>query len=199
MRVCFEFSGFLSGLSVTGSWTSIPFWSSGVTTMKMMRRTRHTSTRGVTLMSLWSLSRLLAPPMPMRSSSCGSLRGLGGRAAALDEVVDQLRGAVGHLDLEPLDLVHEDIEEPDGRDRDEQAERGRDERLRDARGDRRDTARTAHRHSPEGVDDADDRSEQPDEGSGRADRGEAGQPLLHVGGGNAVSYTHLRAHETPEH
>src|SRR5262245_37993729 len=169
MSVCFEFSGFLSGLSVTGSWTSTPFWSSGVTTMKMMRRTRHTSTRGVTLMSLWSLSRPLAPPMPMGNSSCGSLRGLGSRAAALDEVVDQLRGAVGHLDLEPLDLVHEDVEEPDRRNRDEEAERRRDERLRDARRHRRDTARTGQRHSAEGVDDADDRSEEPDERSGRAD------------------------------
>src|ERR1035441_2210960 len=48
-------SGFLSGRSVCGSVTGLPFWSIGVTTMKMMRRTRHTSTSGVTLMSLFML------------------------------------------------------------------------------------------------------------------------------------------------
>src|SRR5438045_2020632 len=94
---CLLFSGFLSGLSALGIWTSTPFWSSGVTTMKMMRRTRQTSTSGVTLISLCSLSRFEPPPMAMEMLLCGE-RDAG--AAPLDEVVDELVGRVGHLDLE---------------------------------------------------------------------------------------------------
>src|SRR4029079_11629414 len=81
------------------------------------------------------------------------------RSAPLDEVVDELRGGVGHLDLEALDLVREDVEKPHGRDGHEGAERGGDERLGDTRGHRRDAVRPGHRHSAERVDDADDGSE----------------------------------------
>ena len=49
---CFWFSGIFSGWLVSGSATSIPFCSIGVTTMKMMSSTRQTSTSGVTLISL---------------------------------------------------------------------------------------------------------------------------------------------------
>src|SRR5205814_5282675 len=160
MSFCFSFSGFFPGLSVVGSWIGIPFWRSGVTTMKMMRSTRQTSTSGVTLMSLWSLSRLLPPPIDMVFSPRRLGRfhpDLDARAAPLDEVVEQGRGRVGHLDLEALDLVHEDVEEPDRRDRDEEAERRRDERLGDTRGYGRDAARAGQGHALERVDDADDR------------------------------------------
>jgi hypothetical protein len=102
-------------------------------------------------------------------------------AAPLDEVVEQLRGRVGHLDLEALDLVHEDVEKPDRRDRDEETEGRRDEGLRDPAGDRADSGRARCGHASECVDDPDDRSKEADEGSGRADRRETGKALFHVG------------------
>src|SRR4030095_16106248 len=135
MSFCFEFSGFLSGLSACGIWTLTPFWSRGVTTMKMIRSTRHTSTRGVTLMSLCSLSRPPPPPMPMKRLLRGELSA---RAAPFDEVVDQFVRGIRHLDLETLDVVHEDVEHPHRRDGDEEPERRRDERLGDSGRDRRD-------------------------------------------------------------
>src|SRR5216684_2837102 len=144
----------------------MPLFNSGVTTMKMMRSTRQTSTSGVTLMSLWSLSR---PPPPPIAIGLRPPKRLGGAnsccAAPLDEVVEQLRGRVGHLDLEALDLVHEDVEKPDRRDRDEETEGRRDEGLRDPAGDRADSGRARRGHAPECVDDPDDRSKEADEGS----------------------------------
>src|SRR5262252_3999092 len=169
MSFCLGPSGFLSGLSAWGIWTLTPLWRRGVTTMKMIRSTRQTSTSGVTLMSLCSLSRPPPPPIPMEKLLLGELSA---RAAPFDEVVDQFVRRVRHLDLEPLDVVHEDVEHPHRRDGHEEPERRRDEGLRDAGRDRRDTARTGQRHAAERVDDADDRSEETDEGSGRADRRE---------------------------
>src|SRR6266498_169172 len=153
--------------------------------MKMMRSTRQTSTRGVTLMSLWSLSRLLTPPIDMVwSSSAPSLGSpdadLDAGPAPLDEVVEKGRSRVGHLDLEALDLVHEDVEEPHRRDRDEEPQGRRDQGLGDACRNGRDAARAGQRHAAEGVDDADDRPEEADEGGGRPDRGEPREPLLHI-------------------
>src|SRR5712691_4619024 len=164
MTFWLAFSGFLSGFSVVGRATGIPFWRRGVTTMKMIRSTRHTSTSGVTLMSLWSLSRLLPPPMPMVGRLLGGAHGrclLG--APPLDEVVEQLGSRVGHLDLETLNLVHENVEEPHGRDRYEETQRRRDQGLRDAGRNGRDAAGSAHGHPAKGVDDADDRAEEADE------------------------------------
>src|SRR5512140_2894404 len=107
-------SGFLSGRSVCGSMTGLPFCSIGVTTMKMMRRTRHTSTSGVTLMSLFMSCRPPKLSIPIAvcsfdpSHPCGkTLRGLGG--LALHEVVDELGSRVRHLHLEALDLVQEEV------------------------------------------------------------------------------------------
>src|SRR5262252_4694185 len=140
MSFCLGPSGFLSGLSAWGIWTLTPLWRRGVTTMKMINRTRQTSTSGVTLMSLCSLSRPPPPPIPM---DLLLLRGqLSAGAATLDEVVDQLVRGVRHLDLEPLDVVHEDVEHPHGRDGHEEAESRRDERLGDTGRDRRDAARS---------------------------------------------------------
>jgi len=51
--------GFSSALAICGTSTASPASSWGVTTMKMMRRTRTTSTRGVTLISFLTP---LAPP-----------------------------------------------------------------------------------------------------------------------------------------
>src|SRR5262249_32662255 len=51
---------------------------------------------------------------PLRSTGGGALS-----ATPLDEVVEKLRSGVRHLDLEPIDLVHEVVVDPDGRDGDE--------------------------------------------------------------------------------
>src|SRR5580765_135006 len=119
MSFCLGPSGFLSGLSAWGICTLTPFCRRGVTTMKMISRTRQTSTSGVTLMSLCSFPRPPAPPIAMDRLLCAQLRA---SAAALDEVVDELVRGVGHLDLEPLDVVHEDVEHPHGGDGHEEAE-----------------------------------------------------------------------------
>src|SRR6185295_42919 len=117
--------------------------------MKMISSTRHTSTRGVTLMSpftpatklgLWCLGRMLAP-LP------------------LHEEVDQLGGGVRHLQLQPLEPAGEVVEHPRRRDGDAEAEGGGDERLGDTGRHRAETARAGHGDAVEGVDDADDGAE----------------------------------------
>src|SRR5262252_6265813 len=151
MSFCLGPSGFLSGLSAWGIWTLTPLWRRGVTTMKMIRSTRQTSTSGVTLMSLCSLSRRPPPPIPMEKLLRGEL---GARAAPFDEVVDELVRGVRHLDLEPLDVVHEDVEHPHRRDGHEEAEGRRNEGFGDTGRNRRDTARPRLGHAAERVDDA---------------------------------------------
>src|SRR5438093_6548998 len=99
----------------------------GVTTMKMIRSTRTTSTRGVTLMS--DLTLPLPPPtdMPMSRPSLPCRRVL----AHLQEEVDQLGSGVRHLDLEALHPGLEVVVGHDGRYRHEQPERRLDEHLGD--------------------------------------------------------------------
>src|SRR5438552_22101 len=94
----------------------MPTCSRGVTTMKMIRRTRTTSTRGVTLMS----------PLGPRVCLAGCILGL-----RTHEEVDDFRLDRVDVDVQVLDPSVEVVEQPDGRDGDEEAERGRDERLGD--------------------------------------------------------------------
>src|SRR5436309_602901 len=95
--------------SLLGSWKtsacvsggismSNPFCSSGVTTMKMMRSTRQTSTSGVTLMSDFTSP---APPLPtcMGSHSLSAH----GDVLLLNEEVHDLRRGVVHLQDEVVD------------------------------------------------------------------------------------------------
>src|SRR5512139_2374634 len=131
-------SGFLGGSSVIGSFTAAPFWSMGVTTMKMIRSTSTTSTRGVTLMSDRTLSAL---------TLC--TRGL----VLLEEEVHELGRGVGHLDLEALEPRREIVERHDRGDGDEDPERRRDERLGDTGRHGGETARARHRDAGERVDD----------------------------------------------
>src|SRR5664280_252050 len=137
------------------------------------------------------MSELLATaPLSARGRLAGSL--LTGRSSrdlrrlALHEVIDELGGRIRHLDLEALDLVEEHVVEPHRRNGDEEAQGGRDESFRDAGRHRAEAAGPGRRHAAEGVDDADDGAEKADERRRRRDRGETA----------AVSYTHLRAHET---
>src|SRR6185295_3900347 len=169
---CFSFSGIFAGEAVSGSWTSTPFWSSGVTTMKMINSTRQTSTNGVTLMS---------PRTPTSAIGCCRLANLCiSSPLSLHEEVDQLRGGVRHLDLQALDAAGEVVEHPGGRNRDEQAERGGDQRFGDTRGNRADAARAGGGHALERVDDADDGAEQADERRGRRDRREGADAALEI-------------------
>src|SRR6185436_18522284 len=149
-----------------------PSCSIGVTTMKMIRSTRQMSTKGVTLMS--ELSPLLPSCMPMLH---------GPLSLTLQEEVDELGGAVRHLDAEELQLPLEVVEHPDCENRDREPDGRRDERLGDTGRDRPDAARSAGGHAREGVDDADDRAEQADERRRRSDGRQSSDAPFHLGGG----------------
>src|SRR5579864_4109429 len=172
MVSCLLFSGIFSGTLVSGRATSMPFCSIGVTTMKMISSTRQTSTRGVTLIWLFTswtrlgLTRRGSIPTPL-----------------LHEEIDQLGGGVRHLDLQPLQLVGEVVEDPGRRNGDEEAQGRGHQRLGDAGRHRADTARAGQRHAGERLDDADDGAEQADERGERGDRRQAADAALEVGGG----------------
>src|SRR5512143_1899140 len=176
-------------LPACGSFTSTPFWSMGVMTMKMMSRTIMMSAMGVTLMS--AIGPPFLPPTAIAMgvllvSQTGAPRDPGPSATArlgalLDEVVEELGAGVVHLHVEALDLAVEVVERPHRGDGHEEAERGGDQRLRDAGRDRGDAARAREGHARERVDDPEGRPEEADEGGGGADRGEAGEAPLQVG------------------
>src|SRR5881396_2401634 len=155
------------GFFAFGRFTVIPLCSSGVVIMKMMSSTSMMSAIGVTLMSAFTL--LL--PRPRLATELPSL---------LEEVVDQLRRGVVHLDREGLDLVGEAVDRHDGGHGHEQPERRRDESLGDPAGDGRNSRRLLGLHPLERVDDPDGRAEEADEGSDRADRRQAAQASLEV-------------------
>src|SRR5262245_28008716 len=196
----------VSGLSVVfwacGSFTATPCCNIGATSIMMMSSTSMTSTSGVTLMS--ALTPPFAPPRSIamtKSPNCGSrISDCGlivdsmnpqsaipnpqcGLGRLLDEVVDELRRRVVHLDVEVLDARRQIVVDPDGRNRDDQTDRGLDERFRNTDRNRADAGRTAGADALERVDDADDRAEQSDERRRGADRGERRNALLQVGGG----------------
>src|SRR5882672_4476709 len=99
----------------------------GVTTMKMIRSTRHTSTRGVTLMS-----DLTSPAEPLPTCMGSHPLSPHRDVLLLDEEVHQFGGGVVHLEDEVVHPAGEDVEDPDRRDGDEESEGGRDQRLGDA-------------------------------------------------------------------
>src|SRR5258707_599255 len=94
------------------------------------------------------------------------------RAAAQDEVVDELHGGVVHLDVKGFHFVGEIVVSPDGGDSHEQAEGSGDERFGDTAGNGRETSGVAASDAPKGIQDADNGAEETDERSGRADSGE---------------------------
>src|SRR5207247_2566044 len=120
-----SFPGLFSECGPVGRRTSTPDCSIGVTTMKMMRSTRQTSTSGVTLMSPL-ISSGLPPPGPNAMLGLLSCRGRGAARSyarlVLDEVVDELRRRVRHLHLEAIDLVQEVVVHPDRRNGHEESE-----------------------------------------------------------------------------
>src|SRR5438067_1355223 len=168
-----------------GTSTSRPICRIGVATMKMMSSTRTTSTRGVTLMSPLTSSGL--PPPAPNATALSPHRGCGAGVDAslvLDEVVDELRRGIGHLDGETIDFVQEVVVEPDRRNGHEQAEGGGDERFGDTGRNGAQSAGTRQRHALERVNDAGDVAEQSDKGRGRGDRRQVAEALLHFRGGH---------------
>src|SRR6266571_6373259 len=189
----FASSGFFSLASAEGSVMLTPFWSMGVTTMKMIRSTRHTSTSGVTLMS-----DLTSPAEPLPTCMGPYPLPPDRDVLLLDEVVHQLGGRVVHFKDEVVHSAGEDVEDPDRRDRDEESEGGRDQRLGDPRGDRSQTAGSTGGHRLEGVDDAVDRSEKTDERRRRPDGGQARDPLLEIRGDHDRLAVHGAPHGVQE-
>src|SRR6266571_1606667 len=100
-------------------------------------------------------------------------------AAAQDEVVDEFHRGVVHLDVEGFHLVGEIVVGPDGGDGHEKTEGGGNEGFRDTAGDGRKTGRFLRLNALKGVQDADDRAEEADEGRGRTDGCEGREAALH--------------------
>src|SRR5213596_4244564 len=186
-------SGRSSGFSERGIVAWKPAAMIGVTIMKMMSSTSITSISGVTLMSALTADLALALVTDratglrrlLRLEFLGEDRAAELRADALDQVVDQLLGRVGHLDRQEVDLGREVVVEPHRGDCDDEAERGRDERFRDTGRHRSERAATAgRRYAGEGVDDPHHGAEQADERRRRTRRREDAQPALQLGRDN---------------
>src|SRR3954467_8856658 len=113
-----------------GSVALNPAAISGVTIMKMISSTSMTSIIGVTLMS--DLTEVTPAELPVDMATAGhrllGLEFLGEDRTpelappALDQVVDHLLGAVGHLDRQILDLGGEVVVGPHRRDGDHETE-----------------------------------------------------------------------------
>src|SRR5215471_16726299 len=162
----------------------------------MISSTSITSTSGVTLIS--ALTPPLAPPrsIAITKSPNGSQGSLGSceprepreprepceplLCRLLDEVVDELRRRVVHLDVEVLDARRQVVVDPHGRDRDDQTERGLNERFRNTDRDGAETRRAARTDALERVDDADDRAEKSDERCRGSDGGQRRHALFEV-------------------
>src|SRR5688500_834076 len=104
----------------------------GVTTMKMIRSTRHTSISGVTL-----ISDVIDAWLSFPSELADSL--FIADTHFLHEVDRHLRTRVGHLDREAIHAVLEVVVSPDGGNRDEQAAGSGEERFGDTGRNGRDT------------------------------------------------------------
>src|SRR5580765_5652804 len=123
-------SGMGAGLLTLAISTLTPFWSIGVMTMKMISSTSITSTMGVTLMLEFTFepssriaNDIVQPPRYVRNRQCTDARNRlpADGSATLQEVVNQLAGAVVHFHVEGFHLAGEVVEHHDGRDSDEQS------------------------------------------------------------------------------
>src|SRR5258708_8095945 len=173
---CLSESGVFSGSSVTGMLTGTPFCSMGVTTMKMIRSTRQTSTRGVRL-----IADVMAPLVSSPMELCHGF--FMPRSDFLQEVDRHLRAGVRHFDGEAVDAVLEVVVRPHRRDGHCQTEGRGDEGLGDTGRHGGDTAAGCG-HLAEGVNDAEHGAEETDERRGGADGGQTAQDLLQLRAGH---------------
>src|SRR5579871_3771661 len=100
---------------------------------------------------------------------------------ALEEIIHQFARGVIHLDVERFDAAREGVVRPHRRHGDEQSDGGRYESFRNSAGDGGQSGLLLGGDAVEGVDDADDRSEQSHEGGGGTDRGERAHAALQLG------------------
>src|SRR5215831_20118639 len=160
-----------AGLFTFAISTLTPFCSIGVMTMKMISSTSITSTMGVTLMLEFTFEPSSRTAIPIsnylhRTSKFGDcdlteLRLPANRSATLQEVVNQLAGAVVHFHVEGFHLAGEVVEHHDGGNRDEQSDGRGHQRFRNTAGDGAQTGGLLRRDFLEGVQNADHRSQQP--------------------------------------
>src|ERR1700682_4844907 len=179
-----------------------PTVSSGADTMKTMSNTSMTSTNGVTLISLMT-ARRRRPPLPLDADSI-TLPAIVPSPALVD-LPRQDRGEFVGKTLQPLGLpVHlsgELIIENSRRNGGNEANCRRKQRLRNARRHHRQRGVLRRRDRLEAGHDAGDRTEQADEGAGRADRRQHQKAPLHVldltrdGDVHHLLDTHLQAGE----
>src|SRR5262245_5581354 len=131
-----------SGWKIPGRSTGMSRWSCGATTMKMISRTRTTSTSGVTFMSGATpapRTRLCHPLTPDSLTLLSLDLGFPPGLAALElrfrpalDAVEQLARSSVQRGLVLADLGREVVEREHRRNRDGEAERGFDQRFRDA-------------------------------------------------------------------
>src|SRR5262245_8878778 len=155
----------------------MPRYIIGAVSMKMSRRTRTTSTRGMTLISA-SVLRVPAPSPPA-SALIAILEGLCAPYEPTLDQVCQLEREVfhfGHPVSHPPDEV---VVADDGRNRGSQSECGRHQRAGDSGRDDRQARRALRADRREGVHDAHHRSEETDEGAGARRRGQEREVALH--------------------
>src|SRR2546422_10650764 len=103
------------------------------------------------------------------------------RAAAQNEVVDELHRGVVHLDVEGFHLVGEVVVSPDGGGGHEKTEGGGNEGFRDTAGDGRETGCFLRLDALKGVQNAAERAEKPNEGRGGTGGSETREAPLHFG------------------
>src|SRR5512145_2423643 len=152
-----------------GRFTSTPWVSIGAVTMKMMRRTSMTSTRGVTLMS--AIIRR-SPPLPVDIAIALHLV-----RVALEEV-DELDGEAVDPRGDRPDPIQEEVVCDDGRDRGGEAGGRGDEGLGDSGRHRRQRRAPRGGDPREGVHDPPHSSEQADARGRAPRRGQAGSGRL---------------------
>src|SRR3989440_7048022 len=147
-----------------GRFTSIPRYITGAVSMKISRRTRPTSTSGMSL--VWARRfpmRRVPPGGPTLNAIFRGPRELGRGAA---QEVEHVEREPLHLRRPVLDAIDEVVVADDGRDgRAEPGRRGH-QRLRDSGRDHREAGRTLRPDTVEGVHDAHHGTEQPDERAG---------------------------------
>src|SRR5690606_37709621 len=164
--------GLGSGLVTLGSSIWAPSVSAGATTMKMMSSTKTTSTSGVTLISGAPASESSRLPFPLLRSVTPMM---------ILHLVQELAHGAPERELDARNPRAQVVEEDHGRDGDHEAEGRLHERLGDTGRNRRNAPGAGRADPLERADDADHRSEQPDERRDRAHGREHVEPAPELG------------------